>query len=192
MERSAQSGLPSTAVLAAYNAVPSILWSLLSFFPVSTFCYLHVQRNSFAVFMGVSLLAYALPRSQFRYLELSSRATYRKLGVPLVNRWVQNGTIINGLLQRKYPRYRRLPSPTATAELIRSTYIRERFHAALLVFFLLAGVYAGARGYLGWAALILLTNVLYNLYPVWLQQYLRLRLSRSMRTPTTGSTAPLR
>ena len=45
----------------------------------------------------------------------------------------------------------------------------------LVLFGLLSG-YAVAHAHLGWAALLLLLNVGYNPYPIWLQQYLRVRL----------------
>ena len=51
----------------------------------------------------------------------------------------------------------------------------------MLVFFLLTTGYALARGHVGWAGLLTLLNVGYNLYPIWLQQYLRIRLGRLPR-----------
>jgi hypothetical protein len=30
----------------------------------------------------------------------------------------------------------------------------------------------------GWAVVLILLNIGYNLYPIWLQQYLRVRLQR--------------
>jgi uncharacterized membrane protein YhaH (DUF805 family) len=41
------------------------------------------------------------------------------------------------------------------------TSLVRRFYAA-----------AEARGYPGWALLITIINVVYNLYPIWLQQYI--------------------
>ena len=67
---------------------------------------------------------------------------------------------------------------TRTASLMQRTYIQERFHWAVLLFFLLASLYGIAYGQLGWALLITVINVAFNLYPIWLQQYIRVRLNR--------------
>lgn len=179
MDRVERPGLPSPALVGFCNAVPSVLWSLLCFLPVSTFCTLYIHPLRLFAFGAVSLLVYAVPTSQFRHVELSARPDrYRRLGIPLVNRWVQHGTIVNGLLRRVYPGYVRLRSRTQVSFLKRSTYKAERFHWATFLFFLLCSVSAAAGRHPGWALLILLTNALYNLYPIWLQQYLRLRLRR--------------
>jgi hypothetical protein len=66
-------------------------------------------------------------------------------------------------------------SRAGLASLLRTTYHMERFHVVLLVFFGLTSLYAAAHGQVGWGVLLTLINVGYNLYPIWLQQYLRVR-----------------
>jgi hypothetical protein len=173
--------LVSPHVLASvYNAAANVFWSVLAFAPVSVFCYRFLSRPWLWAFVVVSLLPLIVPSSTLRSLELSSAVrTYRKLGVHRVNHFVQRGTLINNLLRQKYPEYRRMRYRTRTASLMQSTYIQERFHWTVLVFFLLASLYGIAHAQLGWALLITIINVFYNLYPIWLQQYIRLRLSRS-------------
>ncbi|TGE21280.1 hypothetical protein E5K00_13380 [Hymenobacter aquaticus] len=168
---------PSAALLAALNAVPSVLWSGLALGPLSVFCYQHVARPWLWGLLGVSLLGYAVPRSWFRYWQLSrARRRYERLGVPVVARFTQHGTLVHQWLRRRYPHYRRVPHRQAGRRLVAESYHLERFHGVLLVFFGLVSLYALMRGHLGWAGLLLVLNVGYNLYPVWLQQYLRLRL----------------
>ena len=160
-----------------YNAVPNVFWSLLAFVPVSIFCYQFMGRGWLWTFVVASLIAFMLPASTLRYLELSSTvATYRKLGVHWVNHFVQRGSFINQLLRRRYPGYPPIRSRTG---ILQTTYAQERFHWAVLLFFLLSSLYAITHGYPGWALLITIINVVYNLYPIWLQQYIRKRLSRS-------------
>ncbi|UOQ53985.1 glycosyl-4,4'-diaponeurosporenoate acyltransferase CrtO family protein [Hymenobacter cellulosivorans] len=167
---------PSAAVLACYNAVPSILWSGLALVPLSVFCYQHMARPWLWGLLGVSLLGYLVPKTWFRYWQLSqSPRRYQQLGVPVIGRFTQHGTVVNTLLRRRYPHYRHVPNRRALRGLVAGSYHMERFHVVLLLFFGFAGLYALAGGHVGWAALILLTNLGYNLYPVWLQQYLRLR-----------------
>ncbi len=56
----------------------------------------------------------------------------------------------------------------------------ERYHVAAFVAMLALAVYALYGRQYGWALVIMLNNLLYNIYPVWLQQYNRLRLQAIM------------
>ncbi|OUJ76098.1 glycosyl-4,4'-diaponeurosporenoate acyltransferase CrtO family protein [Hymenobacter crusticola] len=174
---------PSPLLLGLYNAVPNVLWSALSLVPLCLFCYQHVERPWLYGFLVVSLLGYALPVSRFRHFQLSPRAaTYQRLGVPALNRFTQHGDIINELIRRKYPQYRHVRTRAALASFARATYYQEQFHLVMFVFFLLVSGYALVHGYLGWAALLVFLNILYNVYPMWLQQYLRIRLARAPKS----------
>lgn len=184
MPLSSKPAVPSPRLLGFYNAVPNLLWSALSLTPLTIYCYQHVARPWLYGFILVSLLVYGVPFSQFRRLQLSaSLARYRKLGVPKLNQFTQHGTLINRLIQRAYPQYRHVRTRAALASFWRTTYYQEQFHLVLFVFFLLVGAYAVGYGQVGWAALLCLINLGYNLYPMWLQQYLRLRLAASLSEP---------
>jgi hypothetical protein len=146
--------VPSAALLAFCNAVPNVFWSVLSLTPICIFCYQYLPRLWLYGFLAISLLACVVPKAWFRRWQLSTRpAAYQRLGVPFINR-----------------------GRAALPAFIRTTYLFERFHLLLWMFFLLTTLYAAARGYAGWAGLLVFINVAYNLYPMWLQQYLRLRL----------------
>jgi hypothetical protein len=163
-----------------YNATLNVFWSLLAFAPVSIFCHRFMDGAWLSAFVVASPIGFMVPASTLRYLELSSTAaTYRKLGVHWVNHFVQHGILINHLLRRRYPEHGRMHSRARTASLLQSTYVQERFHWTVLLFFLLTSLYGITHGYPGWALLITITNVVYNLYPIWLQQYIRVRLNRS-------------
>jgi len=172
-----QRGVPSAAVVACYNAVPNVLWSALALVPLVVGCYRYVAQPWLWGFVAVSLSAYAWPAVWLRRLQLaSSVGVYRRLGVPGIGHFTQQGTLVNRLLRRRYPGYRALVGRRAVARLLSTTYQQERFHWAGLVFFLLVSIYVGAAGQLGWALSLTLLNVGYNLYPIWLQQYLRVRV----------------
>ena len=173
----AQRAAPSAAVLAWYNAVPNVLWSALALLPLVLFCYQHVARPWLYGFAGVSVLAYAWPAAWLRRLQLSADvAAYRRLRVPALSYLTQSGYLVNRLVRLRYPHYRPLATQAGLARLHRTSYQQERFHWVMLVFFVLASGWALWQGQLGWAALLTLLNVGYNLYPIWLQQYLRVRL----------------
>jgi len=52
----------------------------------------------------------------------------------------------------------------------------EKFHFIMFVFFTLITFYALSRSDFWWVIIFLITNVLYNVYPNLLQQYIRLKL----------------
>lgn len=173
----AQRQVPSAALVAVYNAVPSMLWSGLALGPLVVCCYRYVGRPWLWGFVAMSLLVYAWPAAWLRRLQLATSVqAYRCLGVPNLGYFTQQGALVNKLLRRRYPGYRALAGRRAVARLLSTTYQQERFHWAGLVFFLLVSFYVGAAGQLAWALGLTLLNVGYNLYPIWLQQYLRVRL----------------
>lgn len=160
-----------------YNALPNFLWSGLAWAPVLVFAYSHVARPWLWGMLGVSLVGYLLPAAGLERLRLSSRlAPYQRLGVPHLNRFTQNGDWVNRRLRQRFPAFRQVTGRDAAQRLLRASYHLERFHLVALVFFGLLSGYALGHGHWGWAALLLGLNVGYNLYPMWLQQYLRLRV----------------
>jgi hypothetical protein len=177
--------VPSAGLLAFYNAVPSGVWSGVALGPLVIFCYQYMARPWLVGLLGLSLLAYVVPRGWFRYWQLSEKpVVYRRLRVPVVNRLAQDGALVNALVRRRYPHYRRVQSRRSVAAAVGNSYHMERFHVAALLFFLFASGYAAVQGRWGWAMVLAVLNIGYNLYPIWLQQYLRLRLA-----PTTAQFA---
>ncbi|WP_394370314.1 glycosyl-4,4'-diaponeurosporenoate acyltransferase CrtO family protein [Pedobacter segetis] len=103
---------------------------------------------------------------------------YKKLGVNTINKISQNGEIINNLLKKKFPQHRILTKDKKSiSAIINQTYVFEKFHLTLFLFFFLITVYSIINKYWLWALAILLTNIAYNVYPNFLQQYIRLKLS---------------
>ncbi|MDE3250773.1 MAG: hypothetical protein KGO82_19075, partial [Bacteroidota bacterium] len=62
--------------------------------------------------------------------------------------------------------------------LISQTYMFERFHWMLFIIFALVMADALSGGHLVWGLVLLISNIIYNVCPNLLQQYLRLRLRR--------------
>lgn len=167
-------------LLSVYNGVVNLLWSLLAFAPVSIFCFRFMERAWLWTFVAASAVGFIMPASTLRYLELGSTVTiYRRLGVPWVNHFVQHGTLVNQWVRRRDPEYQPMQFRTRIPQLLQSTYLQERFHWIVLLFFLLSSLHAVTVGHPVWALLITIMNVVYNLYPIWLQQYIRVRLNRS-------------
>jgi len=164
--------------LAWYNMIPNLIWSILNLTPVSIYCFTLLNYKTFYIFLAVSLIPIFLKNSFLDKLQIGKTIKiYKQLGVHLINKVAQNGVIINNLIKRKFPDHKVVTNKKSSIDgLINQTYIFEKFHLILFLFFSLTITYAFIKGHLTWACIILLTNIAYNIYPNLLQQYIRLKL----------------
>lgn len=165
-------------LVGLYNMVPNIIWSIINLVPISFFCYSLLDLRLFYVFVLASMIPIFFPNSFFDKIQLGKTiTTYKKLGVGVVNKFSQNGDIINRMIRKRFPDYRVIRhNKSSINKLVQQTYVFEKFHFFMFLFFTFTTVYAISKNYFGWAAVITLTNLLYNIYPNLLQQYIRLKL----------------
>jgi Glycosyl-4,4'-diaponeurosporenoate acyltransferase len=161
-----------------YNMIANLFWSALNLVPISVFCYSLMNLKLFYIFLVPILLTKLLPKSFFDSIQIGrTRAVYKKIGVHFINRFTQNGDIINRLIRKKFPQYKVIAiSKVSVRKLLKQTYIFEKFHFAMFLFFTSTTIYALTQNYLKWALIISITNLVYNVYPIFLQQYIRVRL----------------
>ena len=172
-------------MVAWYNMIPNLVWSVLNLTPISVFCYQEIRLKLLYIFLAISLLALFVPASFFNTIQLGTTTSiYRKIGVRYLNKFTQNGEIINGLIRKKFPHYKIISNSTRSInKLIRQIYIFEKFHFILFLFFALATIYALRQNYWQWTIILCLTNLAYNIYPNLLQQYIRIRLTTLLKRP---------
>lgn len=164
--------------------IPNLIWSILNLTPIIIFCFTVIELKLIYIFLAISAVPLFFKNSFINSLQIGKTTkTYKKLGVHLINRISQNGDIINNLLRRKFPEHKILaPNKRSVIALVNQTYVFEKFHWVLFLFFSLITGYCIYFGYWLWAPVILLTNLAYNIYPVFLQQYIRLKLSLFIKT----------
>jgi hypothetical protein len=164
--------------LAWYNMIPNLIWSILNLAPIAVYCYQVLDPKTFYIFLPVSVLPVFLKNSFLDNLQIGKTVkVYKQLGVHLINTVAQNGAIINSLIKRKYPGHKIVTTrKSSIAGLVNQTYIFEKFHLVLFIFFSLATAYALVKADFVWAFIIILNNVAYNVYPNLLQQYIRIKL----------------
>lgn len=165
-----------------YNMIVNLFWTALLLVPVVVFCYSWMEKELFWIFFAISTSAIFFSKHFFDRIQLSKNADfYKRIRVGFINRFTQNGDIINGLLRKKYPDYKVVsPKRILVRKLIEQTYVFEKFHFILFLFFTLITVYSIVNSYFGWATLFFTSNIIYNIYPALLQQYIRIRLKRAM------------
>jgi Glycosyl-4,4'-diaponeurosporenoate acyltransferase len=165
-------------LLAWYNMIPNLVWSVLNLVPISVFCFTLMGLQTFYTILAISIVPVFFKKSFLDKLQIGkTTAVYKKLGVHHINTVAQNGVLINKLVKNKYPQYKAVTSKQASINrLIAQTYVFEKFHWVCFLFFSLATIYAISTGHWYWVFIISLTNIAYNVYPNLLQQYIRLKL----------------
>ena len=163
---------------AWYNMIPNFGWSIINLTPISIYCFTLLDQKPFYIFLALSIVPIFWRNSFLDKLQIGNTVgIYKKLGVHLVNKVAQNGVVINNLIKSKFPNHKVVTSKRSSiVGLIGQTYVFEKFHLILFLFFSLTNIYALVNRHWGWAGIILVTNIAYNVYPNLLQQYIRLKL----------------
>ncbi|MCE7059770.1 hypothetical protein [Dyadobacter sp. CY343] len=175
------------------NQLINVFWTIASFAAVGYYWGLYfAERKSpyiLIVFVALSILGSMLPRKWLSALTLSNdRRTYERLGVTFILRFVQNGTFVKRI-EAKFGRKVSIVNNQKKALAYLGTInVQERYHYCCLVFFILSSISALFTGKIALALLITLSNIIYNIYPILLQQYNRLRIHSMLsrqRMPAT-------
>jgi hypothetical protein len=134
---------------------------------------------------ALAVVVFAALRPSAGYYRLrpfeASGEFYVRLGVRFFRRFVPFGDYFNRLTRRTVPDFRvvRFPGDVARAE--RSGRFYERLHVSVLVFLLPPTCWGLICGQYWFAAQLILSNGLVNLYPALLQRYTRARLEALAR-----------
>lgn len=166
-----------------YNMIPNLIWSVIFLTPITVFCFSNMNVKWILIFFIISFLTIFLPRSFFNIFQLGTNSSvYKKTGVIFINKFTQNGDIINRIIRKKYPGYKLVSKKNSSIKkLFNQTYMFEKFHFLMFSFFLLISFFAVFIHLYGWAIFIIITNLIYNVYPILLQQYIRLRIETISR-----------
>ena len=131
------------------------------------------------IFLIVTYLFSLIPKYWYRRWQLSANLSiYRKLKVHLFKKFATNGDVTNKILRRKFPLHRNVKNRDSLAEKLAETYIVEKAHSVLFIFCLLTSAHAFAMKDIGTGILLTLGNIVFNLYPNFLQQYNRIRYQK--------------
>ncbi|MDB5147026.1 MAG: hypothetical protein JWQ57_1046 [Mucilaginibacter sp.] len=165
----------------AINQVINLFWTILCFIPIYDY-WIGKDITWLYVFVLFSLIPAVLPNSIFRHFQLSSNSKfYEHLRVKHIQKFVQNGTFINRVIRKKNPDYKIIKDRVEAHKYLGTINMYERYHVFCFIFL---GVTFGHALYsqrYGAAFLILLANVIYNICPILIQQYNKLRVVRLLK-----------
>lgn len=160
-----------------FNSIINLFWTTIAFLPIIAFWIEYPARTSLWLSIIVSLPLLGVPESVCRKLRLSyRRKLYEKLGVRLAQSMSQNGRFVNALIRRTGHAEHYVVRTRNDLRRYRTQILGyQRFHLACLLFFLLSMVRAMILGAFDFFTGILIMNVVYNVYPLLIQQYNTLR-----------------
>lgn len=168
--------------IGVYNIIPNIIWSVICLIPISVFCYTRMDTKIFYSFLVLSILTLLLPKSFFHLLQFGKTISfYKKSGVIFINKFTQNGTVINKIIRKEFPQYR-VVSKRNISKMISQSYMFEKFHFSLFSFFILTTLYALLQKSFVWVLIFITTNIIYNMYPILLQQYIRMKIRSNKKS----------
>jgi Glycosyl-4,4'-diaponeurosporenoate acyltransferase len=159
-----------------YNMIPNFFWSIICLFPIAWFCYYLLPQKLLYIFLGISFIGFFLPKSFYNIIQVKNVRVLKKTGVAIAQHYAQNGMIINRVIRKKIPGYKTVYDKKTMQVQLNKTYEFEKFHFAALLFFLLTTIFALIEAYYLWALGLTATNIVYNIYPILLQHYTRLRI----------------
>jgi hypothetical protein len=147
------------------NQAVNFFWTILCFIPVIAYWFAANSLLWCFIFIGISVVSQFLPVSQ---MQLSRNPRfYENFGVKFVRKFVQN--------------YRIIKSKANAVQYMKTIMMYERYHFICFVFLSLTAIYALITSHYTLSVLILIANIIYNIYPILLQQYNRARVSKLMK-----------
>lgn len=144
-----QQQLRAKRKVETYNMIPNLIWSTVFLVPIVVFCYSNMSLKVLCVLLSLSVLIVFLPKIFFnRFLVSKGDLFYRKAGVHFINNLTQNGKILNRYVKKRFPEYKRFAGKgDVYQKLIGQTYMFEKFHFILFIFFFTTILFAIYNGF---------------------------------------------
>jgi len=145
-----------------YNQCINFFWTILCFVPVLSFWINNGIDPCLYVFLGISCLVAILPAHIFNRLHISKQKKfYHRIGIKIVQKLVQDGQ-----WRGDFKSY------------LKTIAMYERYHWICFVFFTSTTLYGYSSNTWQWRLAISIVNLVYNVYPILLQQYNRMRITQ--------------
>lgn len=159
------------------NQFINLFWTALGFAAVFAYWFSEGLSAWFYLFIGLSTIPAFLSRNFFDRIQLSRNAKfYERLGVRFIRKFVQHGDFATRLARKSHPAHpiiRQIVNPEGYLSTIA---MYERFHFVCFAFFLLTSIVAMVQGRYLAALTIVMSNGVYNVCPILLQQFNRIRV----------------
>jgi hypothetical protein len=158
------------------NQAINFFWTIVSFIPVLIYWAHADSLMCCYVFIAVAFISLTLPA---KLLQLSNSVRlYEKLGIKFIRKFVQDGEFARRLQQKAQPGFRFIKDKRQAVAYLNTIRMYERFHILCFTFFMLTFIHSVCYHNYTLAAIIFLANIIYNVYPILLQQYNGIKIER--------------
>lgn len=164
-----------------FNQLINIFWTIIAFSVTGHYWgrYFTEKHSLWLVYIYIviSMFAYNIPARWVSFLTLSNnRRIYEMIGIRAMRWLVQDGMYVSRVNRRLGKKHRRISGTGSARAYLTTIAVQERFHYSCFVFFALSTASALRSGQVHLAISIMLCNIVYNVFPILLQQYNRLRI----------------
>lgn len=162
---------------AIVNQSINIFYTAIFFSPVICFWKDYYTTVFLKITLYLTILTFFLPSRVYTFLQVSqSSKFYRKIGIPKFQQLTQQGNLAQKLTKYFGGNSSLLSKEQKVDKLKRQISTFESFHCACLLFFVLTASYALFHQSLIFFFTIIVSNIFYNVIPILIQQYNRIRL----------------
>ena len=155
-----------------YNQIINLFWTTVCFGPIVRLWHIYYHPTILIVSLAVSFLPVLIPTKYFSILQASrNRKFYESLSIKSLQSLTQDGRLVTTLAKGKNQHTR-----AAHKNYKSKIAMYEKFHMFCLAFFLASFVYAIYKQAFLISLLIFTSNIIYNVIPILIQQYNKLRL----------------
>lgn len=160
------------------NQLFNLFWTFLSFMPICWFWHKVGAREPFLyISIAIALIFAITPQRVLQKALVSDdHKFYERYGVRFIRKFVQDGDIVNSLTKKNQPVRNR--GKAHAKKYLRTIEMYERYHWTCMVFFLLSAIIGLLYGYYLLGVSILAVNIPYNAFPIFLQQYNKVRIKK--------------
>lgn len=160
------------------NQVFNIGYTAIFFTPIILFWKDYYTTLFFKISLGTTICSFFLPHRCYTFFQISdSKNFYKKIGIPFIQQFTQQGKFAKRLTTYLGNNVFQSPKGNRINKLKNQIRTFETFHWACFIFFSLTAAYAYQKGSSILTIFILTSNILYNVIPILIQQYNRIRLN---------------
>lgn len=166
------------------NQAINLVWTALLFAPVILFWFRYYDATIFFCLLGISLLPLLMNEASLRGLQLSkNRKFYEKLGIRKIQAVTQDGRLVKNLTNKRHAGHIVIRN-RRDIELYKSQInMYEKYHLICLLFFTGCTIYGLINSEYYLSVWILISNIFYNVVPLLIQQYNKIRIMSFKKTP---------
>lgn len=165
-----------------YNQAINLFWTALSFIPIFLLWYGNYNWVSFSAALLISLVPFFLPVRFFIFLQISKdRKMFEFLGIKFFQAFAQNGRIVNKILRKQNSNFNDSKIRETARRPESQIVIYEQYYLSCFLFFIISLVYAILKNEILLAILLCAANLIYNIIPLLIQQYNKIRIEKLKR-----------